>query len=125
MSALPTILDPCCGSRMFWFDPKNQGVLFGDIRDEEHMLCDGRVLNVKPDVNVDFRAMPFADESFRLVVFDPPHLRKAGETRIDAGQSLNWQGSGYRHDPPSSTDEDVGEERRRHLYLGRSAGIIG
>lgn len=73
-----TILDPCCGSRMFWFDPKNQGVLFGDIRDEEHMLCDGRVLQVKPDVNVDFRAMPFPDESFRLVVFDPPHLRKAG-----------------------------------------------
>lgn len=73
-----TILDPCCGSRMFWFDPKNQGVLFGDIRSETHMLCDGRVLNVTPDVQMDFRQMPFADGSFRLVVFDPPHLRRAG-----------------------------------------------
>ena len=27
----------------------------------------------------DFRDMPFADESFRLVVFDPPHLIRAGE----------------------------------------------
>jgi len=27
-----------------------------------------------PDVVGDFRAMPFEDASFRLVVFDPPHL---------------------------------------------------
>lgn len=75
---MKTILDPCSGSRMFWFDPDNQGVLFGDIRDEQHMLCDGRVLKVEPDVLMDFRSMPFDDDSFRLVVFDPPHLRKAG-----------------------------------------------
>lgn len=73
-----TILDPCCGSRMFWFDPKHQGTLFGDIRDEEHTLCDGRALNIKPDLVMDFRDMPFEDGSFKLVAFDPPHLRKAG-----------------------------------------------
>lgn len=72
------VLDPCCGSRMFWFDPANQGVLFGDIRDEEHVLCDGRALRIKPDVLMDFREMPFADGMFKVVVFDPPHLRKAG-----------------------------------------------
>jgi hypothetical protein len=72
------ILDPCCGSRMFWFNPEHHGVLFGDIRDESHVLCDGRALNIKPDVVVDFRNMDFADGSFKLVVFDPPHLRKAG-----------------------------------------------
>jgi len=27
-----------------------------------------------PDVLGDFRSMPFADESFQLVVFDPPHI---------------------------------------------------
>jgi hypothetical protein len=63
---------------MFWFDPKNQGVLFGDIRSEQHTLCDGRALNINPDLNMDFRAIPFADSTFKLVVFDPPHLRKAG-----------------------------------------------
>ncbi|MDZ4192889.1 MAG: class I SAM-dependent methyltransferase [Pseudomonas sp.] len=76
MSAL--ILDPCCGSRMFWFDKDNQGVLFGDIRDEEHVLCDGRVLKVEPDVLMDFRSLPFSDGQFRMVVFDPPHLVRAG-----------------------------------------------
>lgn len=35
------ILDACCGSRMFWFDKKNPLTLFVDIRDEEHVLCDG------------------------------------------------------------------------------------
>ena len=72
------ILDPCCGGRSFWFDPAMQGVLFGDIRSEKHTLCDGRAFSITPDLNMDFRAMPFEDGSFKLVVFDPPHLRRAG-----------------------------------------------
>ena len=32
-----------------------------------------------PDVVGDFRDMPFEDETFRLVVFDPPHLLHAGD----------------------------------------------
>lgn len=63
---------------MMWFDQQDQRALFGDIRSEEHTLCDGRAFNITPDLNMDFRDMPFADESFRLVVFDPPHLRRAG-----------------------------------------------
>lgn len=71
------ILDACCGSRMFWFDKENPNVLFADIRNEEHILCDGRKLEVKPDVIADFTDMPFEDDSFKLVVFDPPHLDNA------------------------------------------------
>jgi hypothetical protein len=66
------ILDPCCGSKMFWFDPNNANVLFGDIRSESHILCDGRALQINPDIEIDFRDMPFDDGSFKLVVFDPP-----------------------------------------------------
>lgn len=73
------ILDACCGSRMFWFDKENPLTVFADIRDESHVLCDGRKLEVRPDVLMDFKAMPFADKTFKLVVFDPPHLRNAGE----------------------------------------------
>tara|TARA_Y100000815_G_C13265771_1_gene471051 strand:- start:382 stop:831 length:450 start_codon:yes stop_codon:yes gene_type:complete len=65
---------------MFWFDEENQGVLFGDIRSERHTLCDGRVLNIDPELKMDFRSMPLPDASFRMVVFDPPHLRRAGVT---------------------------------------------
>jgi len=74
------ILDACCGSRMFWFDKENPLVCFADIRNESHTLTDGRILNVNPDVIQDFRQMDFPDGSFKLVVFDPPHLKKLGKT---------------------------------------------
>lgn len=71
---------------MMWFDRTNPDVVFGDqrrevlvIKDGSHGCADGqRILRVEPDVQFDFRAMPFADEAFRLVAFDPPHLVRAG-----------------------------------------------
>ena len=73
------ILDPCCGSRMMHFDRQNPNVVYGDIRSESHILCDGRSLEVAPDIEMDFRNMPFNDGQFNLVVFDPPHLVRAGK----------------------------------------------
>lgn len=74
-----TILDACCGSRMFWFDKQNPNVLFQDIRNETDILCDGRELRVNPDKIGDFTQMDFEDGSFKLVVFDPPHMVKLGK----------------------------------------------
>lgn len=74
------ILDACCGSRMFWFDKNNPMVMFQDIRQENHVLCDGRTLEVKPDIVGDFRKMEFKDKTFNLVVFDPPHLKQLGKS---------------------------------------------
>ena len=73
------ILDACCGSRMFWFDKSNPDVLFADIRTESHILCDDRLLEIKPDLEMDFRNMPFEDATFKMVVFDPPHMKKLGK----------------------------------------------
>lgn len=79
------VLDACCGSRMFWFNRKDPRATFMDCRDEVHQLTDSsskggsRKLEVRPDVVADFRNMPFADESFSLVVFDPPHLVSNGK----------------------------------------------
>ena len=73
------VLDPASGSRMFYFDKADERVLFGDIRSESHVLCDGRALEVNPDEVMDFRDLPYPDETFRVVVFDPPHLIRAGE----------------------------------------------
>lgn len=67
------ILDACCGSRMFWFDRQNPDVIFADNREVETTLCDGRSLLVKPDVHMDFRNMPYPDNNFKIVVFDPPY----------------------------------------------------
>jgi hypothetical protein len=85
--SLPLVLDPASGSRMFYFDKSDDRVLFGDIRTESHILVDGRALEVHPDVEMDFRALPFEDESFRVVIFDPPHLNNVG---VNA-----WMGKKY------------------------------
>ena len=89
------ILDVCCGGRMFWFDKKNPEVIFADCRKEEHILCDGRKLEIKPDIIMDFRNIKFPDNTFKLVVFDPPHLKNLGETSWMAKKygvlSDNWQ----------------------------------
>ena len=74
----PKVLDVCCGSKMFWFDKNNQSAVFNDIRSEDHILCDGRSLEIKPDTNHDFRNLPFLNGQFKVVVFDPPHLDKLG-----------------------------------------------
>lgn len=73
------VLDPCSGSRMFYFDKQDPRVTFGDIRTlPPTELCDGRLLEVRPDIEMDFRALPFPDDTFNVVVFDPPHLLKIG-----------------------------------------------
>lgn len=72
------ILDVCCGSRMFWFDKDNPAAIFMDNREEDHLLCDGRLLRIAPDVLADFTSIPYTDNCFHMVVFDPPHLIHAG-----------------------------------------------
>lgn len=77
------ILDACCGSRMFWFDKHNPLVLFVDKRSETLTAKDKdriRTIDVKLDVIADFTNLPFEDNSFYMVVFDPPHLKTLGET---------------------------------------------
>lgn len=80
------VLDACCGSRMFWFDRDDDRAIFGDVRAERHILVDrssaggARELIIAPDVLMDFRAMPFPDAHFYLVVFDPPHLVHNGKS---------------------------------------------
>lgn len=72
------ILDPCCGSKGFWFDKNHPNVLFGDIRKGKIQMTD-RILEIKPDMEIDFTCMPFEDETFHLVVFDPPHIDNLGK----------------------------------------------
>ena len=72
------ILDVCCGSRMFWYDKQEEHTTYMDIRRHHEELSTGHVIDVDPDVQADFRSIPFDSETFDLVVFDPPHLIYAG-----------------------------------------------
>ena len=73
------ILDVCCGSRMFWFDKENTNTVYMDNRELTDTLCDGRALEIKPDIVADFKNIPFDNDTFYLVIFDPPHLKQVGQ----------------------------------------------
>jgi SAM-dependent methyltransferase len=80
---MPLVLDACCGPRMFWFDRDDSRALFIDRRREVVTRDLGTVKTrnrrpaiVDPHIIADFTRMPFANESFYMVVFDPPHMSK-------------------------------------------------
>lgn len=78
MTPKKLILDVTCGSRMCWFNKKNPYVEYCDNRIvEPYEYYPGRYIEIAPDTVCDFTELPFADKSYKLVLFDPPHL-KAG-----------------------------------------------
>lgn len=87
------ILDATCGGRSIWH-PENkdrEDTLYIDKRDEdsgflgrEEYGYNPRNYSIDPDERQDYRDLPYKDESFNLVVFDPPHA-----IRPDGMQSLH------------------------------------
>lgn len=83
LKEFPPVLDVCCGSRMFWFDKKDDRALFVDKRRETWPIDIGTPgtigrspIVVDPDELADFTALPYPDDAFALVVFDPPHIER-------------------------------------------------
>ena len=79
---LPPVLDACCSIRAFWFDKNDPRAVFVDnrkeciVRRDVSMKSGERTLDVNPDIVADFSSLPFPDDSFALVVFDPPHKQR-------------------------------------------------
>ena len=70
------ILDATAGGRMMWFDKNPDDVLFVDKR----VVPPGAIVqqplwNCQPDIQADNTRLPFADNTFEMVVFDPPHVK--------------------------------------------------
>ncbi len=82
------ILDVCCNGRKFWFDKENPLAFFVDIQEEKTFITGSgkheRVRHIRPDKVMDFRKLDIPDESYHLVVFDPPHLKTLGENSFMA-----------------------------------------
>lgn len=94
------ILDATCGGRSIWH-PENKDrddTLYIDRREESAgFVCEGYDLNTNPGYEVDpdevqdFRDLPYPDESFNLVVFDPPHaIRPDGMQEIKSMTHRKW-----------------------------------
>ena len=84
------ILDMTCGGRSIWFQKNHPNTIFFDRRDVEYEQTFGsnpsaRHIRVHPDVMGDFRELPFEDNTFNLVVFDPPHI-------VGGGRALAYKG---------------------------------
>ncbi len=71
-------LDVCCGARMFWFDKTDARAVFVDRRRVTHTFAGNRRCVVNPDIEGCFTALPFRANRFAVVVFDPPHIVRAG-----------------------------------------------
>lgn len=57
------ILDATCARREMWFNKHQPNTTFIDIRPE-----------VEPDIVMDCCKTTFADKTFDLILFDPPHI---------------------------------------------------
>lgn len=72
--------------RGIWFNKNHPSVIYCDRRKEEYHIKtkNGGVKNIviDPDVICDFTDLPFEDNKFALVVFDPPHLTSTGEDSL-------------------------------------------
>lgn len=74
------ILDACCSVKAMWYNKKHPNAVYIDIRKEPSgFLGYGRKEELNPDFIMDFRKMDFPDKTFKLVVFEPPHLKTLGK----------------------------------------------
>lgn len=95
------ILDVCCAARQFWFDKDNSNTVYCDIRKAQNIVVgqgeNRRVRKIRPDLVMDFRDLKFENDTFQMVVFDPPHLF-VGETSFTAASYGRLDRNTYQED---------------------------
>lgn len=92
------ILDVTCGSRTIWFNKSHPAAVYCDKRQETHTNVwkneNGKAERecvIAPDVVCDFADLPFDDNAFSLVVFDPAPSSE-GEGDSLAGEEVQQTG---------------------------------
>ena len=101
MSAPATILDMCCGSRMFWFDKSDERAIFSDIRKEGYTLRNGRRLIISPEIIADL---------------DPPHLESVGDNA--------WMGKKYGRLNKDAWRDDSRQRFKEAFRVLRPHGVL-
>ena len=73
------ILDATCGFKGIWYQKNHPFVTFLDIRQghtqntKRMKFKNRRHFKLNPNVIADFKFLPFVDDCFDMVIFDPPH----------------------------------------------------
>jgi len=83
-----------------WFDKHDARTVFVDKRCERHEMPRPKrgtteFTETKPDIICDFTALPFQNDVFSLVVFDPPHFERSGKQGYLA-KKYGWLSAGWR-----------------------------
>ena len=100
------ILDVCCGGRQFWVNKHHPHTIYIDNR-----VCKkGHNWHrpnhsVEPDIQMDFRNLDFPDKSFKLVVFDPPHIFHSSDKAVIEKQYGALDKDTWREDLKQGFDE--------------------
>lgn len=100
------VLDVCCGGRMFYFDKHSEKVVYGDrfIR-EKGCISQQKNFQVMPDIVLDFKNLPFKNETFNLVIFDPPHVKNLSLTSITGKKYGSLNKESWKKDLKKGFDE--------------------
>jgi len=78
------ILDACCGPKFMWFNKNHPNAIYIDIREEEKGFVEARPeTEIKPDLIADFRDLPDFIGTFKLIVWDPPHIIRKNYAKHD------------------------------------------
>jgi len=72
------VLDATCGGRSIWIDKDHADAVYADLRIRDEGFCGhgGRTYSIQPDVQCDYRDLPFTADSFDAAVIDPPHATR-------------------------------------------------
>jgi len=117
------ILDACCGGRMFWFNRNQPNTLFIDKRKMEKQIIwvskdkkEKAFFEVTPDRIMDFRSLKLPDNTFYLVVFDPPHIVE--------NCSSGWQRKKYGELSPITWKDDIRKGFEECFRVLRPYGVL-
>ena len=91
------ILDACCAGRQIWFQKFQKNTIFMDIREEKKGTIKLQPnWSIEPTIIGDYRAIPFPEKSFKLVVWDIPHKLKEDKSIIE--MKYGHLGENYKED---------------------------
>lgn len=111
------ILDVTCGGRTIWFNKKHPNALYLDRRKEKKgFIKDRPKFEVNPDKIMDFRDLKFPDKSFKLVVWDPPHLK--------ALSPKSWIAKKYGSLCPETWQDDINRGFKEYYRVLEDHGTL-